>query len=167
MWLPFECSSCKNTLTYFLIRSEGSSNNRQISTISPLNFNISFKIKCVMTIKACCLTKSFSSCSSLNMSWTRSFIWFGNRLNKSAHVMMILAFKPNSAWELQIPKSRFKFYWHTSEEMHEILQRASTADLSSMQRVGERKAASLAWYLSKASLTKCTIIGKNLPTNPS
>lgn len=127
---------------------------------------MSFRIKCVITIKACQRTWMSGSCSKSKMSFTRSFSWLGKRVNMSANVTMIFAFTPNSICDFTILNSKSKCLAQIYDETQQILERARIADLSMMQRVGAQSTASLSEYLVKASSATVKIIGKNLPINP-
>ena len=79
-----------------------------MSTISPRIFNMSLRIRCVITIRACYLTRTSLSCRSMKISFTLSFMRFGNLVNRSAREMMMFAFTPNSMLDCNKPKIRSK-----------------------------------------------------------
>lgn len=173
MCWPLEWSSWRNSLTWSLILSSGSSSNMQMSTIWPLSLSISFRTRCVMTIKACLLTWFCSSCKSLKMSLVRSFRLLGNLLNKSPSEIMILALTPKSILDSSIWNMRSRFsiqiFWLTHMNLH----RAKTADLSRMHISGAcccsilMLAAPLTVYLFLAAYAIFKIGSRNLPRRPS
>ena len=73
-------------------------------------------------------------------------------MNKSANVIVMFAFIPNSIFDFRILNNRSRLLAQIFGDIQEILQSASIADRSSMQRVGARKTLSLSEYLARASL---------------
>ena len=137
MCWPLECNSCRNSSTWSLIFSSGSSKSIQISTICPFNLSMSFKTKCVITISAYRRTLLSSSWSNLKMSFVLSFRLLGNLLNRSPREMIIFALTPNSIFESRISNIKSKFSMHIFEETHMNLQSAKIADLSKIHTSGE------------------------------
>jgi len=69
--------------------------------------------------------------------------------------------------DFKILNNKSKLFAQIFGEIHDILQRASIADLSKMQSVGALKTLSLSEYLASASLQTHKICGKNFPIKPS
>lgn len=149
------------------MRSSGSSSSMQMSTISPRIFSMSLRIRCVITIRACYLTRISLSCSSMKISFTLSFIRFGNLVKRSAREMIIFAFTPNSMFDCNKPNTKSKCWWQIFELTHMNFVRARMAERSRMHRWGALRTLDGVVYLFKVSFAKHTRIGVNLPNRPS
>jgi len=76
------------------------------------------------------------------MSLTLSFRRFGYRLNRSAHVMMMFAFTPNSMFDRTRANIMSRFSWQIFGDTHIYLQSARIAERSKIHRWGALKTLS-------------------------